>query len=338
MESLLLGEISFLITLGLSIFLTGFWIKAARSAKLVGKDLNKYDKPAVPEGGGVAAVLAIVFAISLYIFIKTYLLHTETHLLEAFAILATLLLACFVGFMDDILGWLKGLKSWHKVLLTLPIALPMVIVNVHHSTMNFPFLGPVNFGLLYPLAIVPIAVIGSSNGVNLLAGYNGLEAGLGSIILGTLGFVAWWQGDAWLALIAFCAVAALIGFLAFNWFPAKIFPGDSLTYSIGALIAVIAILGNMEKLALFLFIPFFLDAILLVRARNIKVKAFSKVNPDDSLEAPYSKSYDTTHIALRALKWLRGKVYEKDVVKLLLVAEFIICIIGLKFIWLGGLG
>ncbi len=49
-------------------------------------------------------------------------------------------------------------------------------------------------------------------------------------------------------------VGALLAFLWFNWYPAKVFPGDTLTYSVGALVACIAILGDMEKIAVILFI------------------------------------------------------------------------------------
>ncbi|MDP2841599.1 MAG: hypothetical protein Q8O17_04910 [Candidatus Methanoperedens sp.] len=44
--------------------------------------------------------------------------------------------------------------------------------------MAFPFLGTLDIGLLYPLLIIPIGMIGASNAFNMLAGYNGLEAGM----------------------------------------------------------------------------------------------------------------------------------------------------------------
>ena len=68
-------------------------------------------------------------------------------------------------------------------MLTFGIAMPLVVVNAGHVIIELPLLGELNFGLLYPLVIIPIAVIGAANGYNMLAGYNGLEAGLGVIII-----------------------------------------------------------------------------------------------------------------------------------------------------------
>ncbi len=332
MENIILGSLCILASFFLTLFLTKYWIKVARKADLVGKDMNKYDKRKVPEAGGVAVIFSFSFALLLYIFLKVFIFETETHLILILALLASMLMAGFLGFIDDVLGWLVGLKQWHKVLLTLPIAIPIIVVNAGHSTINIPFLSEINLGLFYPLVIVPLAIIGSANGYNMLAGYNGLEAGLGTIILGTLGLVSLRLGNNWLALICFVAVAALLAFLLFNWYPARVFPGDSLTYAIGALIAIIAILGNMEKLALFLFIPFFIDAVLYFKARVIDkagyVQAFGKPNKDGTLEMPYRKIYDSTHLAIMLIKRIKKKVYERDVVVSILALEAILAVLS----------
>ena len=74
----------------------------------------------------------------------------------------------------------------------------------------------------------------------------------------------------------------------------------------------------MERIAIWLFIPYFLEIVLYFRARFIDnmgdVQAFAKPNQDGSLEMPYEKIYDTTHLAIRILKRIKNKVYERDVV------------------------
>ncbi|MBU4491391.1 MAG: hypothetical protein KKD69_02900 [Euryarchaeota archaeon] len=55
------------------------------------------------------------------------------------------------------------------------------------------------------------------------------------------------------AVIAVTTISALIALLYFNKYPAKVFPGDTLTYPVGAIVAIVAILGNMEKSAVILF-------------------------------------------------------------------------------------
>lgn len=340
METLLLGLFCILATLVCVVFLLPFWINAARQRNIVGADMNKYDRRLIPEGGGIAVVFAMVFGIALLIFVKSFILRSDVNLIFILGVLSTILLAGFLGFVDNILGWKKGLKVIHKIILTVPIALPLIVININHSVIDIPFFGAVNFGILYPLFLVPVAVIGATNGFNLVAGYNGLEAGLGSIILFSMGLVAWGSGINWLALICFIAVAALIGFLLFNFYPAHVFPGDSLTYPIGALIATVAILGNMEKIALMLFALYFVD-ILLYWGRAVwqgrkDAEAFGKINPDNSIDLPYKKWYDSTHIAISALKRLKKKVHERDIVLSMWATQIVICAFVLIFVWLGG--
>lgn len=338
MENLLLGLFCIFSSLACTIILLPKWIAAAKTRKLTGADMNKYNKKQVAEAGGIAVVLAIVFGLCALIFIKSFILKTDANLIYILGIIATILLAGFLGFVDNILGWKKGISQLQKFLLTIPIALPLVVINVNHSTMNLPFVGLIELGYLYPLLIVPIGIVGATNGFNLVAGYNGLEAGLGAIILGALGAVAYANGAAWLALTCFIAVAALIGFLCFNVCPSKVFPGDSLTYPIGALIACVAILGNMEKIAAFMFLIYVVDAVLYAKAKFIDgagdVQAFAIPNANNSLELPYKKLYDSTHIVLAALKKIKRKVYEKDIVVGLWLIQAALCLIVLRFVWL----
>ncbi len=330
LEILAAAMVSFLFT----IFFIPKWIKRAKQFGLVGKDMNKYDKPEVAEAGGIVVIFGVLAGILFFMFLDTFFLKTGVNEALVFAALLTVLLAGFLGFIDDVLGWKKGLKRWQKPILTIPMAIPLMVINAGQSTMNIPILGSIDFGIIYPLVIVPIGIVGAANGFNMLAGFNGLEAGMGAIALGALGTVNLLKGDIWLAAIAFAAVASLLAFLVFNWNPAKIFPGDSLTYGIGALIAVIAILGNMEKIGLILFIPFIIDALmsLLPEARgNRKVEAFGRVNRDSSLEMPYSRILSFEHFGIFTLKKIKKKVYESDVTIFFLVIELFLSAIVFAF-------
>jgi len=332
-DEVVLVAVILLLSFFSTFFLTKRWIGSAEDAKLLGKDMNKYEKPLVSRSGGIAVALVICFSLLVYIFLKTFYWETTTHLVEAFAISAIVLLAGFIGFTDDVLGWKQGLTQFEKFLLTIPIALPLMVINAGHSVMEIPFLGRIDFGLVYPLLLVPVGVIGAANGFNLLAGYNGLEAGMGLIIFTTFGVTGLIVEKYWISLIALIVSACLLAFLYFNWYPAKVFPGNSFTYSVGALIAAIAILGDMERLAVWLFLLYFVDGLLYFRARVIDragdVQAFAKPNEDNSLEMPYEKIYDTTHFAVWFLKKVKEKVYEKDVVRFLLFVQFLIALSGL---------
>jgi len=336
MSELIIGIIALAIGFFVTFFLIPRYIKKAKSMDLVGKDMNKYDKPKVPEAGGITVFAGIVAALLFYIFVNTFMFGTQTNLISIFAILTTLLLAVFIGFVDDILGWKKGIRRIHKVILTIPLGIPFMVINAGFSTMFVPFIGSIDFGLIYPLLLVPLGIICAANAYNMLAGYNGLEAGLGAIMLSTLGVVALIDGSIWISTISFIGVFSLLAFLIFNWCPAKIFPGDSMTYGIGAFIAMLSIAGNMEKIGVILFIPFIIDAVLSLwpeLRKKGKVEAFAKPNKDGSLEKPYPGIHDMTHFALALLKKMKKNVYEKDVTTFILLIElFMVLLIFLFFV------
>ncbi|MFA6888969.1 MAG: glycosyl transferase family 4, partial [Candidatus Woesearchaeota archaeon] len=236
------------------------------------------------------------------------------------------LIALIIGLVDDILGWKIGLRARYKIALTFFISLPIAVINAGHSTMNFPVLGAIDFGLWYPLVFIPVAIIGTSNGFNMIAGYNGLEAGMGIIILSVLTVMTYLTGNTYVALIGACMIAALTAFYFYNKYPAKIFPGDTLTYSVGALIAIIAILGNVEKYAVIIFIPYFIELILKLRGNLVK-ESFAKVREDGSLENQYEKWYGIEHIVIDCLKKVKKTTHETSVVWcLFLIQLFFSCL------------
>jgi UDP-N-acetylglucosamine--dolichyl-phosphate N-acetylglucosaminephosphotransferase len=119
----------------------------------------------------------------------------------------------------------------------------------------------------------------------------------------------------------------LLALWFFNKNPAKIFVGDTMTYAVGSMIACIAILGNIEKIALFFFIPYILEVLLKARGKFEK-QSFSKVNKDGSLSPLYKKVYGLEHIAVRLLRAVKGKAYEWEVPVVIGLFQLIIIILG----------
>ena len=318
--------ISFLITN----FALPFWIKGTHKRGLVGKDLHKVKKINVAESGGMAVVLGVCAGILIYIAVNTFVFNNGSEkLIYIFAILSTLLIATIVGMIDDLWGWKRGLSKKTRIFIVLFAAIPLMVINAGESIMYVPFLGNFDFGLIYPLLIVPIGILGATTTYNFLAGYNGLEASQGIIILSSLAIATYLTGNSWLSLIALIMVASLFAFYLYNKYPAKVFPGDVLTYSIGAMIAIMAILGNIEKIAIFFFIPYIIETILKSRGK-LKKESFARLNRDGSLDMPYKKIYGLEHLAIYMLKKVKkdGKVYEKDVVYSINAFQILIIIIG----------
>jgi len=304
-----------------------YWIRKAKQIGLVWQDMNKkFSLRNISGSGGLIVFFGFILGVLLYVAIRTFYFKDGAGINEyLFAILSVLFISAIVGIVDDLFGWQKGgLSKRTRLILILFAAIPLMVINAGESSI----LG-IELGIIFPLIVIPIGIVGATTTFNFLAGYNGLEAGQGILILSALAFVTFATGNSWLSVVALCMVAALLGFYIFNKYPAKVFPGDVMTYTIGALIACIAILGNIEKIALFFFIPYILETLLKLRG-GLKKHSFAKVREDGGLEMPYSKIYGLEHLSIYILNKLKKgrKVREKEVVWLIHCFQIIIIIIG----------
>lgn len=311
----------------LVVFISTPWlIRYLRRINLLVKDQNKKNTPLVPVSGGLAVMAGLFAGLMLFIFLRTFFLNQNVGLLMneeslplLFAASTTILLITFVGFIDDLIikrshDSSAGLRQWQKPLLTLAAAVPLMAVNAGTTKMAIPLIGAVNFGIIYPLVIIPIGLVGAANMVNMLAGFNGLETGMGIVYTGMLGLYSYVHHSYLAALLALLTFSSLIAFYYYNRYPAKILPGDSLTYLLGAIIACIAILGNIEKAALIVSIPFFIEFILKSRTR-FKAQSFGSYK-EGKVISKYKKIYSFPHIFTRT-----GRFTEKQVVFYMILIE-----------------
>lgn len=318
-----------LVSFIVSLFFTPLWIRKAKQINLLWDDMNKSHQEKVSGSGGIITVLSFIVAILIFIAYRTFILRTQSFIVEVFALLTVVLFLAGIGFIDDLLGWQHGgLSIGSRLLLVLLAAIPLTVINAGKATVALPFDGLLDTGLLYPLILIPIGVIGAATTFNFLAGFNGLEAGQGILLLSAISMVAFFTGNSWLAVIGFCMVAALLGFIFYNWYPARVFPGDVLTYAVGGLIAVIAILGNFEKIAVFFFLPNILEVIFKSRGRFLKY-SFGKPNGEGTLDLRYDKLYSLNHVAIYLMKKMHIRPTEKKVVCSILGLQLIVILVGL---------
>lgn len=304
-----------------------FWIKKAKQIGLLWEDMNKYDKQKnVAGSGGIIVVIGATIGILTYIALQTfYFKRLDEVSIKIFAMTTSLLLVAGVGLIDDLFGWKKGgLSKRSRIALVFISAIPLMVINAGESSV----LG-IELGLLFPLLIIPLGMVGATTTFNFLAGFNGLEARQGILLIGAMSLVTYLTGNPWLSVVGLCLIVSLIAFYIFNANPSKVFPGDTLTYTIGGAIACMAILGNVEKITLFFFIPYILETILKLRG-GLKKQSFGKPNPDGSLDLLYDKIYGLEHLSIYLLKKIKPskKVYEKDVVNLINIFQIIIIIVG----------
>ena len=111
---------------------------------------------------------------------------------------------------------------------------------------------------------------------------------------------------------------ALLAFLLFNTPPAKIFPGDSLTYLLGGVLVSMAIIGNIERAALIVSIPFFIEFILKIRGK-LKKQSYGTIN-DGKIHSLYDKIYSIPHFFT-----IQNKFTEKQVVFFVWLIELFCC-------------
>lgn len=292
--------------------------------------MNKYGHPNnVAGSGGVMVVFAFILGSLIFIAYRTFYLNDSTNLIEAFALLLTICLVAGIGFVDDILGWKHGgLSKRSRLVLWILSSIPFMVINAGKHIIGVPFFGELNLGVFYALIFIPLGIAGATSTYNFLAGFNGLEAGQGVIILSSLALVSYFTGNSWISVILLCMVAALLAFLIYNFYPAKVFPGNSITYAIGAMIALTSIVGNFEKVAVFFFIPYILETILKSRGK-LKKHSFGIPLQDGTLKRPYDRIYGLEHLAIVVLEKVGIRPTEKRVVYLIWSAQIILIAIGL---------
>lgn len=316
----------------LTYLVTPWLIMYLKKIGLVVLDQHKDPKPLVPLSGGLAVLFGMMGGLMSFIFIRTFF-PTETYRLVLndralsllFATMISILIITLVGFIDDLLIQKSknssiGLKQWQKPLLTLTAAVPLMVVNVGTATMVVPFFDKVNFGILYPLFLVPLGVVGASNMVNMLGGLNGLESGMALIYLTSLGLYAFKFERYIAALLALITLAAVLAFYFYNKYPAKIFPGDSLTYLLGAVLASIAIVQDLERATFVISIPFIMEFFLKLKGKFQK-QTYGYIK-NSKIKSHYKKIYSIPHIFMRT-----GKFTEKQIVFFMWIIQAIFAVI-----------
>ncbi len=184
-----------------------------------------------------------------------------------------------LGFADDYIKIIKrrslGLSARWKILGQILLALVLWYVARHYVGLK-PVLyfriggGSLDLGPVLYFVLVFLVLSGTSNGVNLTDGLDGLAAGCCAIVLlayTAINFVANEQLD--LALLSACLVGACVGFLWFNAFPASIFMGDTGSLGLGGAIGALAVMTQTEVLLLII------GGIFVIEALSVAIQVFS---------------------------------------------------------------
>ena len=230
-----------------------------------GRHIHK--KP-TPKLGGLGIFLGYLLG---YMIFGTPSSQMNSILIGSFIILLT-------GIIDDIVELKPSIKFAGQLMAALVIAIYGGILLKDVSAFGIYL----DFGILsYPLTL--FFILGCINCMNLIDGLDGLSGGISSIYYLTIGIIATIQGKHGLDFVlTFVMLGSTLGFLVYNFNPAKIFAGDSGSNFMGFIIAVIALLGFKNVTMTSLIVPLFvlaipiLDTLFAIIRRALKREPISQ--------------------------------------------------------------
>jgi len=262
-----------------------YTLKKGLSGKDMGKKGMTYENNDIPEALGIVSgvVFLVCTIVSQLVFAKD-----EKQLMVSNSALFSICFMIFLGFTDDTLD----LKWRYKLILPTIASLPLLVTysgsTAFYVPMPFRFLlwsdnkltqlgfvidhiatvdvkahgAIIELGGLF-LVFMGLLSVFCTNSINILAGINGLECGQAYIIACSILFFKLYemsQGDVgenqmFAVLMVMPFIATCLGLLRYNWYPARVFVGDTFCYFSGMTFAVIGIHGHFSKTLLLLFLP-----------------------------------------------------------------------------------
>lgn len=302
----------FLIPFLLMLITTPYLIRKLTKKGLVVRDYYKNGIKMVPTGGGIAIMLAVLFSMSIN---SMFYKFDATN----YVALNVILLFGLFGILDDMIDIGRPVK----LVLMYYCSYPLMQYAVHSSVL-FPYIGHVDFGIFYSQLVVPTFVLVAANLVNMHSGFNGLSSGLSIIVLFSLIIKALIGGpiDNIVAIIAL--TGATLGFHLFERYPSRIFWGNVGSLTVGATIGVMIVMQGYIFSGFIMLLPHTINFLMYVywRAMKYPQAKFGNVREDGTLEVPNPLT----------LKWVLPyykRVTERQATYAMYAVTIVFCIIGI---------
>lgn len=206
-------------------------IKVARIKKLYDEpgELRKIHKRRIPSLGGIAIFTSFLITCGLF---------TASQADYANYLLAGGVIIFTIGLKDDLVG-MDPYKKFAAQILAACIIACLADIRI---TSFYGVFGIYDIPQALSYAVSILFIVFTINAFNLIDGIDGLAGSIGAVVCTTFGIIFYQMGNMGFALIALALVGALLGFMRFNVSPAKIFMGDSGSYTTGFVIAILTIL------------------------------------------------------------------------------------------------
>ena len=273
---LMVSVIAFAITALLGKWMIPFLhkLKFGQTIREVGPSWHK-SKQGAPTMGGLMLILgtAVAMIACLPLFYSIGVEETPLLKVKAFAGLGMAVAFGVIGFMDDYIGIVKkrnlGLTERQKLVLQFAVAaayLASTAVAGDGTSTTIPFVGQLDLGwFYYPLAAV--AIVGMVNAVNFTDGIDGLNTTVSFFVFLSLAICGGILSMVGLSAFGLASAAACVGFLIWNWHPAKVFMGDTGSLFMGGVVCALAFGLDLPLLLLpvgFVYICEILSVVLQV--------------------------------------------------------------------------
>ena len=272
-------------------------------------------KAGTPTMGGAAVIAGVTAAMVISMFMP------GSELVPKIAILLSMFAFGAIGFIDDYNKIAKkqneGLTPKQKLLLQVlfGLALAVFMMLKEGTSVLIPFARvTVDMGLLY-IPFVVFIEVAMANAVNLTDGLDGLASGTSAIVAFTFGVIGMITspGSEPMAVAGQAVFGALIGFLVFNHYPARIFMGDTGSMALGGVLSAMAIVGHMEWLLPVAGLIFVIEALSVI----IQVTYFRRTGGKRVFRmAPIHHHFEL------------GGWHETKVVKMFCIFTFACCVIA----------
>ena len=232
--------LAFLVALGAALLVTpGVILLAAKTGAMDAPDARKVHKKPIPRIGGIGIYFAFMVAMATVMSLANL---TEDVFFELAGLMTGGTLIFLLGIVDDY----KNLPA--KVKLVGQIAAAAVLVIAFDVRIDFitdPF-GDYFYLEFFAIPATIFWIVGLTNTVNLIDGLDGLAAGVATIASITILLVALEQSILLVAVLTAALAGAALGFLYYNFNPARIFMGDSGSMFLGYILAGISVIGAVK--------------------------------------------------------------------------------------------
>ncbi|MEN2985368.1 MAG: glycosyltransferase [Thermodesulfovibrionaceae bacterium] len=227
--------ISFLVSFFICLFIIRYaHILGHRLLDPTERGPQKFHENPTPRTGGLA-ILGGIIASAL-----VFLIQKKDFALDFLIILLCSLPAFLAGFAEDLT---KKVSARTRLLLcSISAILIFLFANVHILRVDIPFLDDIVKLIPFSFILSTVAIVGLSNAINIIDGFNGLASGVSIIILVGLAYVAFKVNDTFILFSCIVLIATIFGFFIWNYPRGFIFLGDGGAYLLGVLIGTFSVL------------------------------------------------------------------------------------------------